>query len=334
MGNELKGRNRLVDIDKAKGFAIFLVVFGHIVATDVPPGNEWYGTLKLYIYKFHMPFFMFISGMIMAYTFPGIDNAKDYFKYVFKRLKRLAPGYLLFGALIYLGKVYMSKVFHVDNVPGGLLLETYNLFLIPSESAGGSLWFIYVLMEMYIVFPLIIKFLSQSTALVILFGMLVWFIPATNVLMLDRFCEYFIFFSIGIVIVRHYLIYIATIDRYRYLFIALFFLSFLSVSYFSAPVSKIIVGVFSVPAIHGIMRKGSFSRISFWDVFGKYTYSIYLMNTIFIGLAKGAFLKFIPWEGVYFLIVAPFLLVAGLYGPILLKKYIFVRFSTLDRITT
>lgn len=74
-------RQRLVDIDKAKGFAIFLVVLGHIIATNQPLGNDWYAILKMGIYKFHMPFFMYLSGVVFAY--PNIDTIGGYFTYVF-----------------------------------------------------------------------------------------------------------------------------------------------------------------------------------------------------------------------------------------------------------
>ncbi|MDT4289252.1 acyltransferase [Methylomonas sp. MO1] len=327
-------KSRLVDIDKAKGLAIFLVVFGHIVATDMPANNEWYAVLKFYIYKFHMPFFMFISGIIMAYTFPVMEGAKGYFKYVFKKLKRLAPGYVLFGCLIYAGKIAFSKIIHVDGLPSDLYTELYNLLLVPSQSAGGSLWFIYVLMEMYIVFPLIIGLCSQKPVLALVAGVIIQFVPATNVFMLDRFCEYFLFFALGVVVVSFYDKYLNVIDKYCYVFFILFFLSFFTVSYFSPLVSKMVIGFFSLPALQALMRSGFLSKTSIWGMLGKYTYSIYLMNTILIGLVKGVLLKFIAWDGHNFLIFAPILLLSGVFGPIFIKKYILGRIPFANSITS
>jgi peptidoglycan/LPS O-acetylase OafA/YrhL len=330
----LDKKSRLVDIDKAKGLAIFLVVFGHIVATDMPANNEWYAVLKFYIYKFHMPFFMFISGIIMAYTFPVMESAKGYFKYVFKKLKRLAPGYVLFGGLIYAGKIAFSKIIHVDGLPGDIYSELYNLLLVPSQSAGGSLWFIYVLMEMYIVFPLVMGFCYKNPVLVLVVGVIIQLAPATNVFMLDRFCEYFLFFALGVVAVRFYDKYLSIIDKYCYVFLILFFLSFLTVSYFSPQASKVVIGFFSLPALQAIMRRGFLSKTSIWDILGKYTYSIYLMNTILIGLVKGVLLNFITWDGNNFLIFAPTLLFFGVFGPIFIKKYILRRIPVANSITS
>ena len=48
-------RPRRTEIDVAKGFTLFLVVFGHVL--------ESHGTLFNWIFTFHMPAFFFLSGM-------------------------------------------------------------------------------------------------------------------------------------------------------------------------------------------------------------------------------------------------------------------------------
>ena len=55
--------HRRTDIDRAKGLAILLVVFGHIVARADPAGVDWYEPLRRAVYAFHMPFFFYLSGM-------------------------------------------------------------------------------------------------------------------------------------------------------------------------------------------------------------------------------------------------------------------------------
>ena len=72
---------RFVEIDVMKGIAIMLVVLGHVLAwfyddflvrIDSMPYNEI--VLWKYIYSFHMPLFMFVSGFVVfnpckKYTF-------------------------------------------------------------------------------------------------------------------------------------------------------------------------------------------------------------------------------------------------------------------------
>lgn len=327
-------KKRLVDIDKGKGLAIFLVVLGHIVATDLPQGNEWFGQLKEAIYRFHMPFFMFISGLIMAYGFKRIDSIATYSTYIWKKIVRLAPGFILFGLLIYIGKITLSPIMYVDDVPNDFISEIYLLFIIPANSAGGSLWFIYVLMEMYIIFPILITVMGGNPIFLVIIGVALHFIPAPHYLMLDRVFEYFMFFSLGVLAIRYYEFYLELIDKYCIFFIGIFLSSFLLTSYIPPAESKMVISLFSLPALHGLVRRAPFSKMTVWNLFGAYTYSIYLMNTITIGVTKGIILKFTSWDGSHFLWIAPLLFLAGMCGPIVIKKYIFVKFPLLDKVTT
>lgn len=52
--------------DLLKAFAIILVVFGHIFSTYSPEG--YYNPFVAWIYSFHLPLFMMLSGMFFKYT--------------------------------------------------------------------------------------------------------------------------------------------------------------------------------------------------------------------------------------------------------------------------
>jgi hypothetical protein len=60
---------------------------------------------------------------------------------------------------------------------------------------------------------------------------------------------------------------------------------------------------------------------------------IYLFNTWFIGLAKGALLHVWSWDGANFLPFAAVLMLWGVMGPIVLKQAVFRRVKVLDRLT-
>ena len=53
--------DRLTHFDIAKAIAIILVVIGHFYPSDAP---HWYVQMRAWIYTFHMPLFMFLSGYI------------------------------------------------------------------------------------------------------------------------------------------------------------------------------------------------------------------------------------------------------------------------------
>lgn len=61
--------NRLVHIDFLKGFAIFLMVMGHVLSWSISDSgcprtvDSWF--VREVIYSFHMPLFMFMSGYVI-----------------------------------------------------------------------------------------------------------------------------------------------------------------------------------------------------------------------------------------------------------------------------
>src|SRR5215475_12742554 len=98
------------DIDRAKGLAILLVVFGHLMANGYPRGNAWYDTAKDIVYSFHMPFFMYLSGYVFALTGKQAVAYGAYSRFLRERVMRLLVPFALFGFLIVVGK-YLSSFF-------------------------------------------------------------------------------------------------------------------------------------------------------------------------------------------------------------------------------
>ena len=86
---------RLLDLDRAKGLAIFLVVIGHIVARNGPKGNSWYADLQEIIYTFHMPFFMYLSGFVAFRSSLLPREAAKTFDILKKKARRLIVPFFL-----------------------------------------------------------------------------------------------------------------------------------------------------------------------------------------------------------------------------------------------
>src|ERR1700688_3280887 len=59
---------RRADIDRAKGLAILLVVFGHLVARADPTGGERDEPLCRAAYARHMPFFLYLSVVVAVHA--------------------------------------------------------------------------------------------------------------------------------------------------------------------------------------------------------------------------------------------------------------------------
>jgi len=326
--------NRVTEIDRAKGFAIFLVVVGHIATDTTPPGNEWFSELVYVIYSFHMPFFMYLSGFVMGRTFKELNSLSEYGRYVSARFWRLAPAFFLFAIIILSGKIIASNYMAVDNLPAGWWQGLLDILLVPGQSSAKSLWFVYVLFEFYVLFPILLILSGGRTLPIVLFGLVVHFLPGTPYLMIDWVFEYFVYFAIGIMIAKNYDSIIETFDRYLGLSLFVFFLS-MSILYIDVHylVARLVIGCLSIPALHALMRSELFKNSNVLLQWGLLSYPIYLMNTIAIGFTKGVLLKFYSWEGLNFLWIAPIIFIAGFYGPIIVKRYIFPYLPPLDRAT-
>jgi fucose 4-O-acetylase-like acetyltransferase len=340
-------RERLEDMDRAKGLAIFLVVLGHLTLRSRPAGNEWYLFLETLIYMFHMPFFMFISGFVMFYSFPRMATAEDYVLFIKKRFIRLIPAFFLFSVLITLGKVFLGSHLLVDNAPSTILQGIVGIMKAPMESDGKSLWYIYVLFLYQLIFAPLILLLRRRLYLLVLIGVLIGLcyildvvLPATNVIAINSLKQYFLPFSVGIYLAAHREEYVRFIDRHRHIFLLVFLASFSILLFDLIPsenvqyrASKVIIGLLSVPALHSLMRSPFFRDSRILLTLGKYTFAIYLMNTIAIGLAKGITLRFVSWHGHNFLFIAPVLLLTGILGPIAMRKYVLAKVKVLNVIT-
>jgi fucose 4-O-acetylase-like acetyltransferase len=315
-------RVRLLDVDRAKGLAIFLVVFGHLFINKVPAGQEWYFSLDLVIYKFHMSFFMFITGLVMFYTYPRIDTISDYLAYVRKKFIRFIPAYLLFAVVVWLGKFLFGMFSDVERPVTGLS-DFVNVLIRPRYSHCGSLWYIYVCFIYFMVIPIMLKLVKQRIEFLLLFALVLYFVPGTTYFALDQVFEYIFVFLLGGYAACHLREYTGLIDRYSFLFLAVFVGALVLAFLFDIP--KIMLGLLCLPALHSLVRWRIFERSFFLTTFGKYTFPIYLMNTMAIGVPSVMMRKYGFWDGPVSFIVVPVLLVSGLALPILAQKLFISR---------
>lgn len=321
-------KNRLSDIDKLKGLAIFLVVLGHIVARQPPSGNEWYVTLKNTIYLFHMPLFMFLSGLILAYSRKPIESVAGYFAYVRGKFIRLMPAYLLFSLVVFAGKLVAGRFMHVDNSVTSWVAY-FDVLTNPLGSYCAYLWYIYVLFIFYALAPVAYYVTRNRIEWLLPACLVVHFVDLPGWFALSSVGEYALVFFLGCLAGEHYGRYSRWIDQYG----AWFVTPFLVVMCYAVPwgVPKFVLGLMSIPACHAMMGMRIADGWSLLKTLGAYTFPIYLMNTLCIGVSKGVLLKFATWDGLNFLWFAPVLLAAGIVGPIVIKQQILSRWRLLDR---
>lgn len=137
----MKTQNRNYLIDNSKGLLIFLVVLGHSLEF-IRKDYEVARLLYVFIYEFHMPVFVFISGYLSKNVEKGRRNAVRNF---------LTP-FLLFNI-----------IWNLITLVGPLFLRG-EFTELPSEQAfsfftpGWALWYIFSMFLWKILLPDLLKF--------------------------------------------------------------------------------------------------------------------------------------------------------------------------------
>jgi fucose 4-O-acetylase-like acetyltransferase len=331
-------RERLLDIDRATGVAIAMVVLGHLASDKNHYGAEWYYTLKTILYTFHMPFFMYLSGIITYYTFKPIEGIQDYKDYVSKKFMRFMPAYLLFSVIIFVGKIIAAHFLDIDN-PITSVFDYFEVLYLPQQSFNMSLWYIYVLFELCVFFSFFLLLFKKIEYLLIP-AVIVHFIHVPGVMALGLLCEYLLYFTIGCICVKYYPVYTRYLDKTGWVFL-ISWLGILAYCYYyinlyqspvSIPLPKTLIGLLSIPALHYLVRLPGCQKMRLLAYVGTFSFPIYLMNTIVIGTFKGMTFKFTTWDYHQFYIMVPFLFLGGLFIPVAIKNYLLRHVPSLNKI--
>lgn len=329
---------RRLDLDRAKGLGILLVVIGHTISKETPPGNDWYELLHYAIYQFHMPFFMYLSGYVVFLTGANRTTSQNWPNLVSKRAYRLLLPFLIFGVVVVAGKLIASQFIYVDKVPNSVMQAVVSMVWNTDDSPSASVWYIAVLFVFCILTPPVMWVARGRAVVLVMLTAILYLLPIPHVLYLNRMADYFLFFSLGGLAADAGGIWLGAIEKNTWWFIAAFLLVVMA---FCLPqahqipwkVKLLVSGVLSMPALHGLILRSPLNRDPLFLWFGVYSFVIYLLNTPCMGLAKGVLLRFMSWSGVNFLLFFAVMTLAGAVGPIFIKKYILRWWRPIDRIT-
>ena len=186
---------RIIGIDVMQGIAMVLVVLGHHLFPFMP---EWYMRMFYWIYTFHMPLFIFISGFLVRYSYKGVHGWSEYKDYVAKRARKFIPPYLIVGTICTLMAWNFKDV-------GILLTSWLNLLISPKQSEVTFLWYIYLLFIFYCIAPLLFGAKRWVRGVVFAAALLLsWCYVHVSYFCIDWFTRYFLFFLLGAWAAEHY----------------------------------------------------------------------------------------------------------------------------------
>lgn len=131
-------------ISALQAFGILLVVAGHAFATD---GHD--SLAYRWIYSFHMPLWVFLSGYLLRYTAPPVPQGECPIckiktsgtgGFIARKARRLLVPYLLISTLVFLPKVWLSDwaVKPVELSWGAY----FDMLLVPAHNVIVYYWFL------------------------------------------------------------------------------------------------------------------------------------------------------------------------------------------------
>lgn len=183
----MNNSKRILFLDYARVFTAFLVVYAHIYSVN--------SQVRLYIYAFHMPLFFILSGFLHS---PRTTN-KELLKY-FRTLFIPILFFLLYGIIVSLA-FFNGTIINLTSK----IIE--NVSLHGNVPSNGTVWFLFVLLNVKISMFIYLKFFEKRTiyikflfvlfAFVIFFGIRLLFGPSINPFFLKQSFMAFPLYFIG-----------------------------------------------------------------------------------------------------------------------------------------
>ena len=148
---------RRKDVDVARGLAIFLIVVHHVsqyFGRYVPESfHAGFGNnLAEALGYVNVPTFILMAGIVLAIGNKPLGTVGDYLRFERRKLCRLMLPFLAVSLLSLLVKtVYAGRA---SSTGWSALVNTV---IAPRGGAAGHLWFLYCLMGIFLVWPLLIR---------------------------------------------------------------------------------------------------------------------------------------------------------------------------------
>lgn len=190
MAEAKNSRQRIVALDMMAGMAMILVVLGHQSIGTVP---DWYRyALHEWIYSFHMELFVFVSGFVIRYSYPQVSGIGGYWRYIWKKIKKFCPWFLLIGMATAL----------LESASGGIdwnetAVAARQLLLYPRQSSASFLWYIYILLGYYALSPLYFRLPPIVKTALCALSLLLPSLDAPHLLCAYDYCHYTFFYCLG-----------------------------------------------------------------------------------------------------------------------------------------
>ena len=155
MGNYIKEANYL------KGLAILLMFIGHAATPTFLKRPLSYEIVVQFIYSFHMPLFFIVSGFLAVKSI-NINFRNDYFLLLKKRIIKLGVPYVVIALITNIALNIASGNITIN----GFIESIKTTIFYPELGAMGALWFLYALLIISILTPIITKISLEASIII------------------------------------------------------------------------------------------------------------------------------------------------------------------------
>lgn len=320
-------RNTFIDI--LKSIACICVLLGHVIS-GIQKANFTVSPLLYhlcrYIYLFHVPCFFFASGYL--YANKQFVNMKEYIRFVCKKFITLGIPYLACSVFY----VFFSSFFSSEMNPNTsyTLIYLFNIW----KSPVAQYWYLYALLEMFIIVPVVEIIFGRNNKIYIWIGFIMLaFLVHSNILCISFVAQYSYLFYMGVVFHELYknrmkndLSRMSSSFRGRVFCIGgitLYLIYAVAVNLLPAE-ADYLLRIIITPLLVLIMlgesfaiseRKNCIYTFLLW--LSKYTLYVYLFHTCFSGTMR-ILLRRLGITNCWFLTIAG--ITVGFVGPVLLAK--------------
>ena len=317
--NKLKKRLEWVDL--TKGIAIMLVVIGHMLRgfTSSRMYIEYeiiFRYIDYIIYSFHMPLFFIISGVLYKKG-KKINTIEKYLRFIGKKFNTLMIPYFIFSWIQIIIKLIMS-----NSVNNKVDYKSFiNILFKPIE----QFWFLYVLMIIFIIMPIIDVIINNiiKISIIALLFIIVKIIPI-NLGIVGTALYNLLYFYVGCIIVN---IYGNLLKKNTYISLCIVYI-IINFMVYILPISKAldnvgriimaIVGSLLVIELTKAFQYKENILVNVLKCIGKHSMAIYLLHII---LASGIRIILVKLGVENMILHIALGLIFGVYIPIILDTF-------------
>lgn len=308
------------EIERLKGMAIILVAWGHVYHASLPEPALW---MRTFIYSFHMPVFMFMSGYVLAHSGDPLGRM-SLRTYAGRRFERLMIPFAAMALIVIAGKLVAQHFLAVRGAVSSIPHALATVFVHTDDSPVVFIWYLAVvfafsILTVYAVYARRIAVKWLFVLSLAMYGLHVATFSSgirTDYLYLNKALMFYYSFVLGMVVYRGKEKMLAVIDRW---WPAAFLLMAAAGSVMLANEWRyLVVGAVACLAFLGLSRSRFLPFKAAFAFLGKHSFAIYLLNMPFVGLTLGVLERLYGIAPLgYAAVVIP--AIFGLLGPIAIK---------------